>query len=102
MIRAMLMRPREIPALFQTAVDALAARATLVRGRRLLGPGLLRVNSLEDAPVRANEPTWDLQYKQQRKVPNGPRCCAPNTLVENSGLPQLAAVERTDCAETMS
>jgi hypothetical protein len=56
MIRAMLMRPREIPALFQTAFDALAARATLVRGRRLLGPGLLLVNSLEGEPVRANEP----------------------------------------------
>jgi len=56
MIRAMLMRPREIPALFQTAFDALAARATLVRGRRLLGPGLLLVNSLEADPVRANEP----------------------------------------------
>ena len=56
MIRAMLMRPREIPALFQTAFDALAARATLVRGRRLLGTGLLRVNSLEDGPVIANEP----------------------------------------------
>jgi hopanoid-associated phosphorylase len=56
MIRVMLMRPREIPALFQTALDALAARATLVRGRRLLGPGLLLVNSLEGEPVRANEP----------------------------------------------
>jgi hopanoid-associated phosphorylase len=56
MIRAMLMRPREIPALFQTAFDALAARATLVRGRRLLGTGLLRVNSLEDGPLIANEP----------------------------------------------
>jgi adenosylhomocysteine nucleosidase len=56
MIRAMLMRPREIPALFQTAFDALAARATLVRGRRLLGPGLLLVNSLESEPVRAKEP----------------------------------------------
>jgi len=56
MIRAALMRPREIPALFQTALDALTARATLVRGRRLLGPGLLLVNSLEDDPVTANEP----------------------------------------------
>jgi adenosylhomocysteine nucleosidase len=55
MIRAALMRPREIPALFQTAFDALASRATLVRGRRLLGPGLL-VNSLEGEPVRAKEP----------------------------------------------
>jgi hopanoid-associated phosphorylase len=56
MIRAMLMRPREIPALFQTAFDALAARVTLVRGRRLLGPSLLLVNSLECGPVTANEP----------------------------------------------
>jgi len=47
--------PREIPALFQTTFDALAARATLVRGRRLLGPGLLLVNSLEGEPVTANE-----------------------------------------------
>jgi adenosylhomocysteine nucleosidase len=86
MIRAMLMRPREIPALFQTAFDALAARATLVRGRRLLGPGLLLVNALESDPVRAKEPTWELQYKQQRwKVPNDPRCCAPNTLTGFNG-----------------
>ena len=55
MIKAVLMRPREIPALFQTAL-ALAARATLVRGRRLLGPGLLLVDSLEGDPVTANEP----------------------------------------------
>jgi hypothetical protein len=27
-----------LPALFQTALDARAARATLVRGRHLLGP----------------------------------------------------------------
>jgi adenosylhomocysteine nucleosidase len=56
MIGSALMSPREIPALFQTALDALAARATLVRGRRLLGPGLSRVNSLEYEPVTANEP----------------------------------------------
>ena len=56
MIKAVLMRPREIPALFQTAFDALAARVTLVRGRRLLGPSLLLVNSLECDPVTANEP----------------------------------------------
>jgi hopanoid-associated phosphorylase len=55
MIRAILIKPREIPALLQTAVDALAARATLVRGRRLLSPGLFFVNSLAD-PVTANEP----------------------------------------------
>ena len=56
MIKAVLTRPREIPALFQTAFDALAARATLVRGRRLLGPSLLLVNSLECDPVTTNEP----------------------------------------------
>ena len=56
MIKAVLMRPREIPALFQTAFDALAARVTLVRGGRLLGPSLLLVNSLECDPVTANEP----------------------------------------------
>lgn len=38
MLRSVLMRPRELPALFQTALDARAARATLVRGRNLLGP----------------------------------------------------------------
>jgi adenosylhomocysteine nucleosidase len=40
MIRSVLMRPRELPALLQTALDARAARATLVRGRHLLGPAL--------------------------------------------------------------
>jgi hypothetical protein len=38
MLRSVLKRPRELPALFQTALDARAARATLVRGRNLLGP----------------------------------------------------------------
>ncbi|HVI61875.1 MAG TPA: adenosylhopane nucleosidase, partial [Bradyrhizobium sp.] len=38
MLRSVLTRPRELPALFQTALDARAARATLVRGRHLLGP----------------------------------------------------------------
>jgi adenosylhomocysteine nucleosidase len=56
MVRSVLTRPREIPALFQTALDALAARTTLLRGRRLLGPVLLRVNSFEGDPVTANEP----------------------------------------------
>ena len=56
MIGSALMQPREIPAIFQTALDALAARSTLVRGRRLLGPGLLLVNSLEGEPVTVNEP----------------------------------------------
>ena len=37
MLRSALSRPRELPALFQTALDARAARATLVRGRNLLG-----------------------------------------------------------------
>ena len=38
MLRTVITRPRELPALFQTALDARAARATLVRGRNLLGP----------------------------------------------------------------
>jgi hypothetical protein len=38
MLRSVLKRQRELPALFQTALDARAARATLVRGRNLLGP----------------------------------------------------------------
>jgi hypothetical protein len=38
MLRSVLKRPRELPALCQTALDARAARATLVRGRNLLGP----------------------------------------------------------------
>jgi hypothetical protein len=38
MLRSVLSRPRDLPALFQTALDARAARATLVRGRHLLGP----------------------------------------------------------------
>jgi hopanoid-associated phosphorylase len=56
MIRSVLMRPRELPALLQTACDALAARATLVRGRHLLAPVLLRVDSLGQEPVTANAP----------------------------------------------
>jgi len=50
------MRPREIPALLQTACDALAARATLVRGRHLLAPVLLRIDSLGAEPVTADRP----------------------------------------------
>jgi hopanoid-associated phosphorylase len=38
MLRSVVSRPRELPALLQTALDARAARATLVRGRNLLGP----------------------------------------------------------------
>jgi hopanoid-associated phosphorylase len=38
MLRSVVRRPKELPALFQTALDARAARATLVRGRHLLGP----------------------------------------------------------------
>ncbi len=40
MIRSLLQRPRELPALVRTALDARAARATMIRGRQLLGPGL--------------------------------------------------------------
>jgi adenosylhomocysteine nucleosidase len=38
MLRSVLKQPRQLPALLQTALDARAARATLVRGRHLLGP----------------------------------------------------------------
>lgn len=38
MVRSVLKRPLEVPALLQTALDARAARATLVRGRHLLDP----------------------------------------------------------------
>jgi len=40
MVRSVLRRPRELPALLRTALDARAARATLLRGRQLLGPSL--------------------------------------------------------------
>jgi adenosylhomocysteine nucleosidase len=55
MIGSVLMRPRELPALFQTALDALAARATLLRGRHLLGPVLSRVASVEAEPITTDE-----------------------------------------------
>ena len=40
MIRSVLRRPRELPALIRTALDARSAHATLVRGRQILGPSL--------------------------------------------------------------
>ena len=40
MIWSMLRRPGDFPAVLRTALDARAARATLVRGRQLLSPGL--------------------------------------------------------------
>jgi len=40
MLRSVLTRPRDIPALLQAALDARAARASLVRGRYWLGPAL--------------------------------------------------------------
>ncbi len=40
MLRSVLQRPGDLPALFRTALDARAARATLLRGRQLLGPRL--------------------------------------------------------------
>jgi adenosylhomocysteine nucleosidase len=40
MVRTVLRRPRELPALLRTALDARAARATLLRGRQALGPNL--------------------------------------------------------------
>ncbi|MBI5111421.1 MAG: phosphorylase [Rhodovulum sp.] len=49
MLRQVMRQPRELPALVRTALDARAARATLVRGRQLLGPGL----GLADLAARA-------------------------------------------------
>jgi adenosylhomocysteine nucleosidase len=40
MIRSVIRRPQELPALLRTALDARAARATLMRGRQVLGPSL--------------------------------------------------------------
>ena len=40
MIRSVIKRPQELPALLRTALDARAARATLMRGRQVLGPSL--------------------------------------------------------------
>lgn len=40
MVRSILKRPRELPALFRTMLDAYAARDALLRGRRMLGPHL--------------------------------------------------------------
>lgn len=39
-VRALMRRPHDLPALLRTAFDARAARATLLRGRQLLGPTL--------------------------------------------------------------
>lgn len=55
MIRSVLMRPGELLALFQTALDAFAARATLLRGRHLLDPIFLRVGSLDADLVRSDD-----------------------------------------------
>jgi len=40
MIRSLMKRPRELPALLRTALDAGAARTTLLHGRQALGSGL--------------------------------------------------------------
>ncbi len=47
MIRSVMKKPRELPALMRTALDAYAARTTLMRGRRLLGPRLGMPSELE-------------------------------------------------------
>jgi adenosylhomocysteine nucleosidase len=39
MCRSVMRRPRDLPALMQTAFDAWSARAMLLRGRRVLSPG---------------------------------------------------------------
>jgi hypothetical protein len=90
MIRSVLMRPRELPALLQTACDALAARATLMRGRHLLAPVLLHVDSRGGEPVTANEPYLTSAMQAAPKQPpwrmsNGPRCCTPDTIAEFNG-----------------
>jgi adenosylhomocysteine nucleosidase len=41
MIRSVMKRPHELPALVRTALDAWAARAMLMRGRQLLSPALV-------------------------------------------------------------
>ena len=38
MIRSVMKRPRELPALARTALDAWSARCTLQRGRKMLAP----------------------------------------------------------------
>jgi hypothetical protein len=40
MIWSMLKRPGDLPGVVRTALDARAARATLLRGRQFLEPGL--------------------------------------------------------------
>jgi adenosylhomocysteine nucleosidase len=40
MISSVISRPHELRSLVQTALDARAARSTLMRSRKLLGPGL--------------------------------------------------------------
>jgi hopanoid-associated phosphorylase len=52
MIRSVAQRPRDLPALLRTGLDAYAARTTLMRGRRLLGPqlGLPALRELEFEP----------------------------------------------------
>jgi hypothetical protein len=45
MLRSVMRRPRDLPALVQTALDAWAARAMLLRGRRVLSPALVGSDS---------------------------------------------------------
>jgi hypothetical protein len=40
MLRFLVRQPSQLPALLRTALDARAARASLLRGPELLGPGL--------------------------------------------------------------
>ena len=46
-LRSLVRRPYDVPALLRTALDARAARATLLRGRQLLGPRLGLPNLVE-------------------------------------------------------
>lgn len=54
MIRSVIRSPRELPALLRTALDARAARATLIRGRQLLDPAFgISPNGLEPDFLRS-------------------------------------------------
>jgi hypothetical protein len=54
-LRSVMRKPRQLPALVRTALDARAARATLLRGRRLLGP-MPAVPPLRPVPELYPEP----------------------------------------------
>jgi adenosylhomocysteine nucleosidase len=73
-IASLVRSPRQVPAIMRTALDARTARAALLRGRRLFGPGLgfppfglnaaCREQYEPDQPMPAESsmghPSWDL------------------------------------------